>query len=82
MLKAREMYTLLLLINSSITISWKFFVIKYLSNHTNMINIVFFSWIVFINIFLDIMHIIRVINESSNIITCFNPKLSRLLINN
>ena len=82
--KNKRNISFLPLINSSLTSNLFSFsllctsaIISKTMNHFS-----FFVWVVFFNIFINIIYIIRVFNKRFRIIKCFKPVLSCLLIRN
>ena len=64
-IKANEMFNFLPLINSSVTIEFIFLLLIIISNHIikNYQYFMFFIYIVFFNIFINILHIIWILNN-------------------
>ena len=64
------MFSFLPLINNSDTTGLSFFITKHISNQiiTNDQYFMFLIWILFFNIFINIIHIIRVLNKTFRII--------------
>ena len=60
------------------------FITKHISNHIIKYDQYFavFIWIMFFNIFINIIHITRVFNKSLRILKCFKLVFWRLLTNN
>ena len=69
LIKATEMFKFLHLINNSVTIGL-FFINRHISNHIIKSNkyLTFLIWVLFFNVFINIIHIIRVFNKRLRII--------------
>ena len=78
------MFSFLPLINNSGTTGLRFFITKPISNHIIKYNqyFIFLVWIIFFNIFINIIHIIFVSIKALESFKCFNRPLSVLSISN
>ena len=77
LIKTKEMFSVSPLINNYISISWSFLLLSISGTPSSNTVKKFSIYIIFINIFINITHIIWV----SNNLICFKPTLLHLLIN-